>query len=84
MSKKSSNKVRTIAVRVTQSERDALTRRAAGRSLSDYIRKQVLGKKSRAPLQLVERETLTQLKKIADVVGDYIQHCLTSAPLGQI
>lgn len=81
MSKKSSNKIRTITARVTQDERDALTRRAAGRSLSDYIRRHILGKTSRAPLQSAEKQTLAQLSRIADIVGDYIQHVATHGTL---
>ena len=41
MSKKKSKKLRHISLRVTQAEHDRLTKRAAGRTLSEYIRSEV-------------------------------------------
>ena len=81
MSRKKDKKVKHVTVRVTQDERDALTSRAAGRSLSDYIRRHILGQKSRAPLQSAEKQALAQLSRIADIVGDYIQHVATHETL---
>jgi hypothetical protein len=75
------NKVKHVTVRVTQSERDELTKRAAGRSLSDYIRGRVLSKQTRAPLQLLERETIGRLSQISDLVTDYSQHVKTHQTL---
>ena len=81
MSRSKSNKVRHVTLRVTQDEREELTKRAAGRSLSDYIRGQALGKHSRAPLQLLEQETIRQLSQISDMVTDYSQHVETHQTL---
>jgi hypothetical protein len=81
MSKNSSNKIRTITARVTQDERDALTRRAAGRSLSDYIRRHILGKKSRAPLQSAEKQALARLSRMGVVISDFTQHVATHGTL---
>jgi hypothetical protein len=77
MSRSISNKARHVTLRVTQREREELTKRAAGRSLSDYIRGRVLNKQTRAPLQLLERETIRQLSEISDIVTDYSQHVET-------
>lgn len=81
MSRSKSNKVRHVTLRVTQHERDELTKRAAGRSLSDYIRGRVLSKQTRAPLQLLERETIRQLSEISDLITDYSQHVKTHPKL---
>lgn len=81
MSRSKSNKVRHVTLRVTQHERDELTKRAAGRSLSDYIRGRVLSKQTHAPLQLLERETIRQLSEISDLVTDYFQHVETHTTL---
>ena len=81
MSRKKDKKVKHVTVRVTQSERDALTRRAAGRSLSDYIRAQVLGRKSRPPLGSAEKQTLARLSRMGVVVSDFIQHVATHGTL---
>jgi hypothetical protein len=67
MSRPKSNRFRHVTLRVTQDEREELTKRAAGRSLSDYIRGRVFGKQSRAPLQLPEQETIRQLSEISDI-----------------
>ncbi len=77
MSRPKSNKVRHVTLRVTQDEREELTKRAAGRPLSDYIRGRILGKQQRAPLQLLEQETIRQLSEISDMVTDYSQHVET-------
>lgn len=81
MSRMKRNKVKHVTVRVTQSERDELSRRAEGRPLSDYVRGQVLGKQSRAPLQLSERETLRQLSEISELVTDFSRHVETHLTL---
>lgn len=81
MSRSKSNKVRHVTLRVTQDEREELTKRAAGRSLSDYIRGQALGKHSRAPLQPLEQETIGRLSQISDLVTDYSQHVKTHQTL---
>jgi hypothetical protein len=81
MSRMKRNKVKHVTVRVTQSERDELSRRAEGRSLSDYVRGQVLGKQSRAPLQLSERETIRQLSEISELVTDFSRHVETHLTL---
>ena len=41
----------------------------------------ILGQKSRAPLQSAEKQALAQLSRIADIVGDYIQHVATHETL---
>jgi len=81
MSRSKSNKARHVTLRVTQDEREELTKRAAGRSLSDYIRGRVLSKQTRAPLQLLERETIRQLSKISDLIADYSPHVETHPTL---
>ena len=81
MSRSKSNKARHVTLRVTQNEREELTKRAAGRSLSDYIRGRILSKQTRAPLQLLERETIRQLSKISDLLTDYSQHVETHPTL---
>jgi len=81
MSRSKSNKVRHVTLRVTQEEREELTKRAAGRYLSDYIRGQALGKHSRAPLQLLEQEIIRQLGGISDMVTDYSKHVETHPTL---
>ncbi|WP_418896422.1 plasmid mobilization protein [Sulfitobacter litoralis] len=81
MSRMKRNKVKHVTVRVTQSERDELTKRAAGRSLSDYIRGRVLSKQTRAPLQLSERETIRQLSEISELVTDFSRHVETHLTL---
>ena len=81
MRRKKDKKVKHVTVRVTQSERDALTKRAAGRSLSDYIRAQVLGRKSRPPLRSAETQSLARLSRMGAVVSDFIQHVATHGTL---
>ena len=81
MSRPKSNRIRHVTLRVTQHEREELTKRAAGRSLSDYVRRQVLGKQSRAPLQLPEQETIRHLSQISDSITDYSQHVETHPTL---
>lgn len=81
MSNKNNRKLRHISLRVTQPERDGLSERAAGRTLSDYIREQVLGTRSRSPLQLTEKETLNRLARIGDALSDYVQHIGTHSTL---
>lgn len=81
MSKKKSNRVRHVSTRVTQSERDDLTRRAAGRSLSEYIRVCIFKTKSRAPLVMAERRTLGDLARISDLVGAFGRHVATHETL---
>jgi hypothetical protein len=81
MSRPKSNRLRHVTLRVTQHERDELTKRAAGRSLSDYIRGRVLSKQTRAPLQLLERETIGRLGQVSDLVTDYSQHVETHQTL---
>jgi len=77
MSRPKSNILRHVTLRVTQREREELTKRAAGRSISDYIRGRVLSKQTRAPLQLLEQETIRQLSEISDMVTDYSKHVET-------
>lgn len=81
MSRSISNKVRHVTLRVTRDEREELTKRAAGRPLSDYIRGRVLSKQSRAPLQLLEQETIRQLSQISDFITVYSQHVETHPTL---
>jgi Mobilization protein NikA len=71
----------TITARVTQAEREMLTRRAAGRSLSDYIRAMLLGRRSRALLQPSERVALVKLGEVGDDVGAFTQHVATHESL---
>ena len=74
-------KVTTITARVTQAEREMLTRGAAGRSLSDYIRAMLLGRRSRALLQPSERVALVRLGEVGDDVGAFTQHVATHESL---
>ncbi|MBO9432168.1 hypothetical protein [Sulfitobacter sp. R18_1] len=81
MSENRDNRARHVSVRVTQAERETLQRRAGGRALSDYIRGKVLGRNSRAPLELVERQTLRRLSEVGDLVSNYAEHVATSDTL---
>jgi len=81
MKNNKTKRVTTITARVTQAERDMLTRRAAGRSLSDYIRAMLLGRRSRALLQPSERVALVRLGEVGDDVGAFTQHVATHESL---
>ena len=81
MKNNKNKRVTTITARVTQAEREMLTRRAAGRSLSDYIRAMLLGRRSRALLQPAERVALVRLGEVGDEVGAFIQHVATRESL---
>lgn len=81
MNKKTINMASYISVRVTLADRHRLNKRAAGSSLSDYIRGQILGARSREPLRLTERVSLNHLGRIGDLVGDYLQHVAKSSTL---
>lgn len=81
MKNNKNKRVTTITARVTQAERDMLTRRAAGRSLSDYIRAMLFGRRSRALLQPSERVALVRLGEVGDDVGAFIQHVATHESL---
>lgn len=81
MSKKKNKKLRHISVRLTQDEHDQLTRCAQGRTLSDYVRGQVLNKTARAPLREVEIEAVHRLAQIGNTLSDYILHVATARSL---
>lgn len=81
MKNNKNKRVTTITARVTQAEREMLTRRAAGRSLSDYIRATLFGRRSRALLQPSERVALVRLGEVGNDVGAFIQHVATHESL---
>lgn len=81
MSKKKSKKLRHISLRVTQAEHDRLTKRAAGRTLSEYIRSEVFGRPGRVPLRPVEKVVLQRLGEIGDAICGSIEHVATHSTL---
>ncbi len=72
---------RYINVRVTQVEKDKLAKKAAGRTLSCYIRGLIVDGGSRAALRLEERVLYTQLAALSEALAGHIENVETASSL---
>jgi hypothetical protein len=70
-----------ISLRVTQAERDGLEHRAAGRSLSEYIRGMVLEEPLPPRLSQAEYQSLSLLNQLSEKVGDFSLHVRAAGSL---
>lgn len=64
---------RHITLRITQAEKDLVSQKAAGRSLSCYIRSILFKHISRPALQPCEQSFISSLRELSEVIDDQIE-----------